>query len=70
MILAADDVMAILVNKATFEERFKTCRNCEHLFKPTNSCKKCGCFIHLKARLANQSCPINKWVATKDGDNA
>jgi hypothetical protein len=53
--------MAILVNKETFNKRFKECRKCEHLFKPTNSCKKCGCFMHLKARLTGSECPIKKW---------
>ena len=53
--------MAITVSKEKFKERFSICKGCEFLFKPTNNCKKCGCFMHLKARLANQKCPIDKW---------
>ena len=53
--------MAIIASKKTFKERFKLCRKGPHLFKPTNSCKKCGCFMDLKARLANAKWPIDKW---------
>lgn len=48
-------------------ERLSICRGssknepCEYYFRPTGSCKKCGCFVRLKTRIANQSCPINKW---------
>jgi rRNA maturation endonuclease Nob1 len=41
--------------------RLETCRGCERLFKPTMSCKECGCFVKLKARLEHDSCPLGKW---------
>ena len=55
--------MAITVDKGVFKKRFNICKQCPHLFKPTNSCKKCGCFMNIKARIAKVSCPINKWEA-------
>lgn len=42
-------------------QRFDICLNCEFLFKPTNSCKKCGCFMSIKTYMPKQSCPIGKW---------
>jgi hypothetical protein len=43
------------------EERLNLCLSCEHLFKPTNSCKKCGCFVKAKTWLKDAKCPLNKW---------
>jgi hypothetical protein len=43
------------------EARFDACKNCEFLIKATNQCKKCGCFMHLKTKLAGAVCPIGKW---------
>jgi len=41
--------------------RWDICSNCEFLYKPTNTCKKCGCFMVLKTSLKKVKCPINKW---------
>jgi len=41
-------------------ERLAVCKSCEYLFKGSN-CKLCGCFVHIKAGLANASCDIHKW---------
>jgi hypothetical protein len=45
------------------EERMNICNSCEHLFKPTTTCKKCGCFMKLKTYLPTQKCPLNKWTS-------
>lgn len=45
----------------TAVDRMKLCLQCEHFFKPTRQCKKCGCFMPLKVRIPGQKCPINKW---------
>ena len=42
--------------------RFALCNSCEHFFKPTNQCKKCGCFMNLKTKLAKADCPVGKWA--------
>lgn len=41
--------------------RYDICKKCEWLFAPTNSCKKCGCFMAVKTYIPYQSCPIGKW---------
>ena len=43
------------------EERYSTCLGCPELLKLTKQCKKCGCFMSVKTRLKNASCPIGKW---------
>jgi ribosomal protein L32 len=41
--------------------RLSLCMSCEHLFKPTSSCKKCGCFVKAKTWIKNAKCPLDKW---------
>jgi len=43
------------------EERFNICKSCEHLYTPTNTCKKCGCFMGVKTWLEDVRCPLKKW---------
>ena len=42
-------------------ERLMMCAECPSLFRPTWTCKKCGCFMKVKARLDFASCPEGKW---------
>lgn len=42
-------------------ERFSICKGCEFFYKPTQVCKKCGCFMNLKTKLEDAKCPIGKW---------
>lgn len=51
------------------EERYKTCLGCERLFKPTRTCKECGCFMSLKTWLKDAECPIGKWGKTIEADS-
>ena len=43
------------------EERFSMCKGCEHFIKLSKQCKKCGCFMNLKTKLEEATCPIGKW---------
>lgn len=45
-------------------ERLSICRACPELIKLTGQCKKCGCIMNLKVKLAAAVCPIGKWNAT------
>lgn len=51
----------LILDKKNVEERKKICIECEYLFKPTFSCIKCGCFMHIKIRTKSGACPIKKW---------
>lgn len=48
-------------DRTTRNERLDVCKGCERLFKPTRTCRECGCFMGLKTWLNNASCPIGKW---------
>tara|TARA_R110002020_G_scaffold85712_2_gene211333 strand:+ start:120 stop:521 length:402 start_codon:yes stop_codon:yes gene_type:complete len=47
-----------------YEDRIKICKSCVYYFKPTGTCKDCGCFMKIKARLAPVSCSQKKWQKT------
>lgn len=42
-------------------KRMEQCLSCEHLIQLTKQCKKCGCFMPLKTKLEDATCPIGKW---------
>ena len=56
----------ILVPDHIAEERLNICLSCEKLYKPTKSCKLCGCFMVAKTKLAKQACPVKKWTIYKE----
>jgi len=47
-----------------YEDRIAICKSCIYYFKPTGTCKDCGCFMKIKARLAPMACSQNKWQKT------
>jgi predicted Zn-ribbon and HTH transcriptional regulator len=57
-IVAAADLLA---PEIMVEERLAICNGCDKLFRPTMQCKKCGCFVKVKIKLAASECPIGKW---------
>lgn len=49
---ASDDLAA---------QRIAICQTCPSLLKITTQCKECGCFMKLKTKLQNATCPLAKW---------
>ena len=47
-------------DEAVLKMRWDLCLGCEFL-TDTNKCEKCGCFMKVKHKLAQASCPIGKW---------
>jgi len=47
-----------------YQDRISICRDCVFYFKPTGTCKDCGCFMKIKARLAPMECSQKKWEKT------
>lgn len=43
------------------DKRKRICQTCQHLVKMTRQCGKCLCFIDLKTRMIDQTCPMDKW---------
>lgn len=41
--------------------RLAICHACEHYDSSQDRCRKCGCRVNWKARLATEHCPINLW---------
>jgi hypothetical protein len=54
------------VPQKVYEDRIGICKGCVFYFKPTGTCKDCGCFMKVKARLAPMECSQKKWEKTKD----
>ena len=42
--------------------RFSICQSCPEYVRATHQCKKCGCIMNLKVKLAMASCPLGKWM--------
>ncbi|MCM1304718.1 MAG: DUF6171 family protein [Lachnospiraceae bacterium] len=42
-----------------YEERLAICRACEMLLQ--GMCRKCGCYVELRAAVARNVCPWGKW---------
>jgi len=55
---------SFFVSKEIKRERLDYCRECQFYFKPTGSCKKCGCFMRIKASISVMECPIGIWKKT------
>jgi hypothetical protein len=58
------DVLNPNAPKATEEEaadRLSICSQCPELIKATSQCKQCGCFMKMKVKLKEASCPLLKW---------
>ena len=56
----------VLHNQDVIDERWSLCSGCEFLTEK-NACKKCGCFMKVKHKLAMAECPIGKWGKYKEG---
>ena len=47
--------------KSLSDKRYNICRGCPELIKFTKQCKKCGCFMAVKTKLQEATCPLGKW---------
>lgn len=43
------------------KDRYSICLACPQLIQLTKQCKKCGCVMPGKTKLAKAVCPIGKW---------
>lgn len=42
-------------------KRYDICKACPELIKLTKQCKQCGCFMNVKTKLQEATCPLGKW---------
>ena len=47
------------VEETERERRLILCKQCERLLE--GMCTACGCYVELRASLATQSCPYERW---------
>lgn len=73
MVMEDDDVTPLdllnnenYTNRQVRSERFDICKECDRLFKPTRTCKECGCFMAMKTWLKGAYCPLGKWGAVAE----
>lgn len=55
------DLVKDKVSKEVQEKRFNICLSCDKLYKPTLTCKRCGCFMNVKTWMPKEKCPLDKW---------
>lgn len=48
-------------SEETANKRYDICQGCPEFIKLTTQCKRCGCFMKAKTKLALAGCPIGKW---------
>lgn len=49
------------VTPEEYRRRLEICGDCEHLSDGSKRCRKCRCFMAVKAKVAAFDCPIGKW---------
>ena len=49
----------IKADEAVYEERLGICKGCDYLKE--GLCGACGCFVELRAVIAKNVCPYQKW---------
>ena len=54
----------LLHDQEIIDKRRALCNDCEHRFGL--NCKKCGCFIASKTKVATARCPVGKWEKEYD----
>ena len=52
LVLAQDELAA---------ERIKVCQTCSEFTKFSRQCRLCNCFMDMKTKILDASCPINHW---------
>ena len=53
--------MKLKTSTRNYQDRLSICNKCDHFRKSIKQCKKCGCFMKIKAAIAFTRCPIGKW---------
>ena len=49
----------IKTEDSLYEKRLATCNECERL--ADGMCRGCGCFVEMRAAVAKNACPYEKW---------
>lgn len=52
----SDDIKS---SQELYEKRMEICKECDMLL--SGMCRKCGCFVEMRAAVENNYCPGKKW---------
>lgn len=55
---------SIKTNQPLYEKRLMVCKECDLL--ADGMCRACGCFVEMRAALAKNGCPYDKWPAGQE----
>ena len=55
---------SIKTNQPLYEKRLMVCKECDLL--ADGMCRACGCFVEMRAALAKNGCPYDKWPAVQE----
>jgi len=58
--------MKLKTSDRTYNARISLCNACPHFRKSLSQCKKCGCFMKIKAKIAFTRCPVGNWEREND----
>lgn len=56
------------VENAQYHKRLLVCATCDR--NDNGKCLECGCFLSIKAKMATEKCPLNKWDLPNSTKNA
>ena len=57
----AKEGKGVLVPEEVSKLRLEECGRCDYYDKQQNRCRKCGCYMKVKVKFVNTSCPVGKW---------
>ena len=62
--VAAATGSKVFVGEKLTAQRLEQCHRCPFYLPKTKQCAECGCFVQVKAKLATEKCPDNRWPLT------
>ena len=54
------------VTDEIYKDRIAICKECVYYSKTLGQCKRCLCFMKIKARIGGQECPQKFWAKTTE----
>ena len=54
------------VKDNVYKDRLNICKSCVYFFELTGQCKRCLCFMKIKARIGPMECPEKYWQKTTE----
>jgi len=59
-------MLKFFVKDEIYKDRLAICKSCEYYFSLTGQCKRCMCFMKIKAKIGPMECPQKYWQKTTE----